>query len=236
MEKGIVYRSFEVPFVFLSLLNSMSEKPEHGFLDYLYPPTQYQFADFKFNDLAIRSKDDAICLNELIKRVSRMLYHYASWYCKNNPFVDFSEAYQTLLDAIRDAIRIYNPDRGPFENLMRKTLHNALEFLEYNIGRCYIRRKKILETWSSSPRSYYVFADSEPEDSFQLPDRTKLKIDFEEYKKLLSPKEKLILEMYISGFTLRQIQKKTNMGLTMIQNTIQRMIGELEEREKRKMI
>lgn len=236
MYKGVIYQSFQLPFIYLEMLNFMSAKPERTKVDSAYPPTDYEFASFQFNDLAIKSKFDVNCLNELIKRVSSMLYHYALRFCHENRYCEFSETFQTLLDAVRDAVRLFDPDLGPFENLMRKTLHNALVYHDKATGMEFYRRRKIFEMKLSEARQYNTLHDSEQVTDEYLSENAKLNIDFEDYRKLLVPRDRMILDMYLNGFTIRDIQQKTDLALSSIQSIIQGMVQELQAREKRRLI
>lgn len=186
----------------------------------------YDFLDFSLDDLADKAKDVPPCMDELLRRYTNLVNGTAKKYIEVHPQEDLNELVIYLFNVLRRAVRIFDRDRGHFENLSKNMLKTAV--MHYASRKC---RDKSVEIKYFGMRvknaaEGYLIMDSVASGE-DVSEEAKLRIDMEEFQNYLTEREKEIFLLYQKGFTVRQIAEKVNLSHSHVASLIQEILKDL---------
>ncbi|MFA6829193.1 MAG: hypothetical protein WCR67_00575 [Bacilli bacterium] len=237
MTGTLMYHGFLLPDFYLTLINENSifigdyHSPEKEF-----GGIGYDYVHCDLDELVIKAKVDKNCLNEVFSRFDFLVNRYSTSFVHDFHAGDVGNVETTLYDTIGHAVILYDPLRGHFENLVRKMFKLSLMNYRKNIARQYRTSTKYFgERVYDNNDSIITLADSIPDDSNQIRE-IEQSLDLSSYTKCLEKSDKEILFLYLDSYTYDEIAKVSGLSRSSVSLKIIRMIEELLEWKKRKLI
>lgn len=230
--------TFRLPEELLKVLMASTKPYQQTSFDMENPPFGYDYQNFTLEALIFKARIDSGCMEELLLRLSRLIGQIAHDYCRYHRQASLSEVKTKLIKTVQHSVLIYNPDKGNFEHLLRRMIHNALRYYESDLTRRNVRDKMLFErnliTTNMSDALYSE--DSCPPTECDMSEQIKLDLDLQQYLSLLSPLERQIMMMHMQGYSYRQISSLLTVPLSTVEDYLGTMLSELKQRQKRHLL
>lgn len=191
----------------------------------------YLYIGFSVDELAILAKKSKDALLALESRLKDVLQEIETRYCHRLDCMPMM-LHTKLEECVAASVRKYDPEKGPFLHLLRAVSKRGMERFSALFRN---RRKKILRYL---PEYQYPSEDIVYlKDSIQPKDREKrFELDFRGYVEQLTKKERIILQMYESNFSYREIGNRVGLSTSAVSNKVHQMLAEIRNRMKKKLL
>lgn len=191
----------------------------------------YSYDELSLEEVVILSKTTSEAKDELIGRLSGILYRYATYGIHHYPSLDFESLYQYLCEISLKAAEIYKPNKDSFMHLLRSMLKFELMRESLLIHK---QQQKDLRYFGRRVQDAYkeetLFCDSASADA-DMTSKIALKVDCESYIAKQSIPKQQIFRMYIYGYRLKEIASTLDMKISTVSFHVNKMLKELRNLE-----